>query len=177
MRSSHPTRALPCVHRLARSAILTHVLTKQLERYLALHSYAQRAGFHCSRAYKLKCASYCATRADGGGRELGASDGGGKGERGFKLRRDFKKREWCKHAAPGHVADEWCTVQSVAPPADAAGRCCGLGANASCTSVFGSNSWPVPFRKRGVSEMKRFERVPSSVERLGREVWNASRRL
>ena len=82
---------------------------------------------HCSMPYTLKCATYCATRADGGGHESRAAGG------------LPKRREWCKRAVEGRVADEWCTVHSAVPAHDA---CCGL--NASCTEIFGSNSWPGP---------------------------------
>jgi len=41
--------------RLTRSALLVHVITKQMDRLLALHAYMHRADSHCSRPFRLKC--------------------------------------------------------------------------------------------------------------------------
>ena len=127
---------------MARTAVLMHIITKKVERYLALHDLVQHSSHHCSRPFRIKCAPYCATRKDSGGRtELKADDRLG-------VLRLPRRREWCRHGAgAGAIADQWCTVQSVARgPRAADGRartaCCGGSTNASCTKLFGSNKWP-----------------------------------
>ena len=126
--------------RIARSAVLTHVITKQPERFLALHDYAKRDGWHCSATFELRCAAFCATRAK------------------WSAAWDGRKPEWCARAPPitstGEVlADQWCTIQSIRKGS----QCCGA-ATASCTQVFGSNSWPKPFQQAARS-MRRFVAV------------------
>jgi hypothetical protein len=52
--------------RISRTAILTHVSTKQLERFLAFHHYATDAseGAHCSAdVWRVHCQPHCGTRA------------------------------------------------------------------------------------------------------------------
>jgi hypothetical protein len=143
--------------RISRTAILTHVSTKQLERFLAFHHYATDAseGAHCSAdVWRVHCQPHCGTRAAtrhlpewctghtaaeaaeagqlpaGGG--VGGVGGGAGGSAGGAL-----------------LVDEWCTifgVQKGVPSATAdRAACCG-GANASCTRLFGSNRWPKRFR-------------------------------
>lgn len=134
--------------RLSRTAVVFHVITKQLERFLAFHDHVARPGNHCSRAYRLDCAAMSRRAPE-----------------------------------PPVSADQWCTFHSTGPSSDGRGLqqaaaitggggldggggasarlCCGREMpNASCTAFFGSNSWPVPFR-RVTKALGRFDPVPT----------------
>ena len=148
--------------RVAPTALLVHVITKQPERYLALHDLMATRGMHCSQPFRLHCARYCATRADGGGHRADASS---------SLEREH---EWCKQPTAGRIADEWCTVQSglaidAPEPSSTQSpmptpRCCALGPNATCKKIIGSNKWPVPFKRDiDLGRLKRFVAVPTSA--------------
>ena len=146
--------------RMARTAVLIHIITKQLDRYLAIHDLVQSPTHHCSRPFKIRCASNCATRADSGGYSEREKDGK------FGVERLPKRREWCRHgAASGSVADQWCTVISVARGgarmADGGTRtpCCGASTNRSCTKLFGSNQWPHAYKRHLPALHRRFRPV------------------
>ena len=145
--------------RMARTAVLIHIITKQLDRYLAIHDLVQSPAHHCSRPFKIRCANYCATRADSGGYSEREKDGK------FGVDRLPKRREWCRNgAADGAVADQWCTVHSIARgprTADGGARtpCCGPSTNRSCIKLFGSNQWPQPYRRHFPTLQLRFKPV------------------
>ena len=70
------------------------------------------------------------------------------------------KKQWCKNATAGHVADEWCTVHILRPSEGEPPGCCGLGGNSTeaartaCTEIVGSNSLAgaVPAKARKAEE-------------------------
>ena len=161
--------------RLSRTAVLTHVITKQLERFLALHYYTSDkvAGVHCSPTeWKLRCAAYCGTRkatrhlpewcsaqSEGAARRRPEGDG-------FDAVAPSKASPLSRWLGVGRikrgglVTDEWCTVRAIRQKesfTSTDGTCCGP-ANKSCTQLFGSNSWPVRFRPV-LKQMKRFQPV------------------
>ena len=126
--------------RLARSAFLFHVLTKQLERYLALHDIVQRPDMHCSRPFEIRCAAFCATRAQYAAR--------------------IESGEMSQGCSSGvSISDEWCTVSSPVA-AEESVACCGMPIK-SCTAYFGSNRWPQPFRQK--LPFRRFDPLPRSA--------------
>ena len=146
--------------RFSRSALLVHIITKQLERYLVLHDYLSKPEWHCSRPFEIRCASYCATRADGGGHASNDVASAGDGSWSSTREKLSGKKQWCKNATAGHVADEWCTVHIQRPSEGEPPGCCGLGGNSTeaartaCTEIVGSNSWPVPYRQK-LGKLKR----------------------
>ena len=113
------------------------IITKHIERYLALHEIIRQPGMHCSRPFRIKCSTSCFTRSD--------------------ALPDAKHNDYCARTSSGRIADEWCSVQTLHSEA----QCCGLGRNTSCTNTIGSNKWPQPFRQAAIDlKRNRFVRVP-----------------
>ena len=165
--------------RIARTAVLTHVITKQLERFLALHHYASHRteGVHCSAdAWRVRCLPYCGTRAATAHLPEWCT-----GHSAADAARAGPPRATGAGGAP--LVDEWCTVfgvrnsdyaggsQQDATPDRAA--CCG-GPNASCTRLFGSNRWPNRFRP-ALKQMRRFESVEVAAANMAAALQQAAK--
>ena len=163
--------------RLTRTALVVHVITKQLDRFLAIHDYMRnRPRMHCSRPFQLRCASNCATRAataegtGGHGIEVSNRSGSGSSSRSARgvggTRTDVgrqRRHERCAAGSAaaetdGRVVDEMCSVHTTASASDGGAPCCGRQTNASCGQLFGSNKWPLAYRPQ-LAGLRRFEPV------------------